>query len=376
MRNDQASSQGSTGFVREQAGVTSARIDKTPHVPGDHSHNLDVLRALAVSFVVISHLLLEHAVTSVGGFHVQSLGTLGVLIFFVHTCLVLMQSLERHGRTGGRQSLPLTFLITRAFRIYPMSIVVVLVLAVVALFSPRSSLTLSTLLSNIFLVQNLTGAPDITPVLWSLPYEVQMYLFLPGLFALTHFAGRHAWCWIAALWLGAVVLVLLVWKLGWNYELIKFFPCFLPGVLAYSLRRVSKDCPAALLFLFVGAGALVFPLSVGMGFSATILSWVFCLALGSIVPRCRDLESLRLRQCGKTLARYSYGIYLVHVPILYLCFHYLEALPRLIAWPLFFAGVSFVSFFAYHTIEKPGIAYGRALARRIGVQWARAARRA
>jgi peptidoglycan/LPS O-acetylase OafA/YrhL len=326
--------------------------------------------------VVISHLLLEHTVTSIGGFHVQSLGTLGVLIFFVHTCLVLMQSLERHDRAGGRQSLALTFLITRAFRIYPMSIAVVLVLALVALFSPRSSVTLSTLLSNIFLVQNLTGAPDITPVLWSLPYEVQMYLFLPGLFVLAHLAGRHAWYWIAALWLGAVVLVLLVWKLGGNYELIKFFPCFLPGVLAYSLRRVSKDYPAALLFLFVGAGAFIFPVAVGMGLSATILSWGFCLALGSILPWCRDLDSPGLRQCGRTLARYSYGIYLVHVPILYLCFHYLEALPGLIAWPLFIAGVSFVSFFAYHYIEAPGIVFGRALARRIGVQWARAARSA
>ncbi len=351
------------------ASCVPVRAGKDARDPGEYSHNLDLLRALAVCCVVVSHLLIEHSIRAIGSFHVQSLGTLGVMIFFVHTCLVLMQSLarqraaERHGPGPG-----LGFLVMRAFRIYPMSVLVVLVLGVMGQFSPAGSPSLSTFLSNIFLVQNLTGAPSITPVLWSLPYEVQMYLFLPGLFALAHLAGQNAWRWMLVLWCGAVIVVLLFWKLGLNHDLVKFFPCFLPGVLAYCLRQAPKPWSASILFLFVFTGAILFPCLVGMGGSATILSWVFCLALGALIPRCRELRSPSLAWCGKMLARYSYGIYLVHVPILYLCFRDLGALPALIRWTLFLAGVATVSGLAYHFIEKPGIAYGRALARRVGAR--------
>ena len=330
-----------------------------------HSQNLDVLRALAVGLVVISHLLIEYSQLMIGRFHVQSLGTLGVLIFFVHTCLVLMQSLERHGSAGEHRMRGGSFLLMRAFRIYPMSILVVLAVSLAERLSSHGGPSVSTVLSNIVLIQNLTGAPSVTPVLWSLPYEVQMYLFLPGLFVLASLAGRRAWCWILLLWLAAIVVILLVWRLGLNYELVKFFPCFLPGVLAYCLRHSARRYPAAVLFLFVGAGAVIFPMLVGVGYSATVLSWVFCLLLGVILPQCRELRTPWLRTCGKTIAKYSYGIYLVHVPILYLFFRHFYALPGPIALLLFGGAVPLVAYFAYHWIEKPGIAYGRMLARRI-----------
>lgn len=357
-------------------GAGRIRSDGMQRPASAHSHNLDVLRALAVCFVVASHVLIEHTLTRLGVYHVQSLGTLGVLIFFVHTCLVLMQSLERQHGAMGRKSMALSFFVMRVFRIYPMSIVVVLIVSFVERLSSSGEPTLSTLVSNVLLVQNVTGAPSVTPVLWSLPYEVQMYLFLPGLFVLAQVAGRYAWCWIVALWLSAVVLVLLVWRTGLNYDLIKFFPCFLPGVLAYSLRNTSRRCSAATLFILVWSGVLAFPLLVGIGMSATVLSWFFCLALGSLLPRCRELRWPLLHRVGATLARYSYGIYLVHVPVLHFAFQYCEGVSRIVSWILFVFGVMALSYLAYHGIEKPGIAYGRALARRFESGWARTTHRA
>jgi peptidoglycan/LPS O-acetylase OafA/YrhL len=61
------------------------------------STNLDILRCTAVLLVVISHLYF-------GNYTLAVMGRLGVLFFFVHTCLVLMFSLERqHARNGSRR---------------------------------------------------------------------------------------------------------------------------------------------------------------------------------------------------------------------------------------------------------------------------------
>jgi len=58
-----------------------------------NSANLDVLRAIAVLMVFFYHLL-EYGYFSER--RVNRLGQFGVLIFFVHTSLVLMMSMERN----------------------------------------------------------------------------------------------------------------------------------------------------------------------------------------------------------------------------------------------------------------------------------------
>jgi peptidoglycan/LPS O-acetylase OafA/YrhL len=58
-----------------------------------NSANLDVLRATAV-LMVFCHHLLEYGYFSER--RVSGLGQFGVLIFFVHTSLVLMMSMERN----------------------------------------------------------------------------------------------------------------------------------------------------------------------------------------------------------------------------------------------------------------------------------------
>lgn len=335
------------------------------NVADEHSPNLDSLRTLAVGFVVLSHVLLEHAFTSIADYHVQSLGTLGVMIFFVHTCLVLMKSLERQVQSSGYRLLALSFLITRAFRIYPLSIFVVLTLVVIQLIFSDAQIGVLSLLSNLFLVQNLTGAASITPVLWSLPFEFQMYFFLPMLFSLAALGRERAWLWLVMIWCGIVGLILLLRQLGISVELIRYFPCFLPGVLAYCLRCSQRCLSSLFLFGFVLLAAAIFPLLVGKGLSATGLGWLTCLGLGFLIPKCRNVQTKWIQQCSDTVARYSYGIYLVHVPMLYLSFSYFKALPVWLAWGLFVGGSALASYLAYHCIEKPGIAYGRLLAQRM-----------
>jgi peptidoglycan/LPS O-acetylase OafA/YrhL len=339
-------------------------MDLPARTLNDRSPNLDVLRTLAVSFVVVSHVLLDHSLDRIGHYHTQTLGTLGVMIFFVHTCLVLMRSLARHDGTGTRRAAALSFLASRIFRIYPLSVAVVLLLAALG-WGPH--LAPPALLSNVFLVQNLSGSPSITPVLWSLPFEVQMYLFLPALYWWTGAGAWRAWRRVLALWGMCVLLVGACRWYGAGADLVKFFPCFLPGVLAYCLRTAPLRWPAGVLFGGVGAAAIVYPLLVGLGASATVLAWGLCLGLGGLIPSCADVTWAWVKAGAAIVARYSYGVYLVHVTVLDIAFHRLKGMPPALDWLVFAGGVAALSYAAYHVIEKPGIGFGRRVVDRMAV---------
>lgn len=94
--------------------------------PGAESPNLDLMRSFAVLFVLVSHLPVAIGLSVRTGFHLGSLGLLGVVVFFVHTCLVLMLSLGRQVAARGPAHLHADFFVRRAFRIYPLSGAVVL----------------------------------------------------------------------------------------------------------------------------------------------------------------------------------------------------------------------------------------------------------
>ena len=331
------------------------------------STNLDVLRSLAVSLVVISHLLLDRSIVNPGGYDTHTLGTLGVLIFFVHTCLVLMHSLDRHAGAEGRSGMAVSFLLTRAWRIYPLSIVVVLVLSVIESTHSPVKPSLSMLLSNILLLQNITGSVSITPVLWSLPFEVQMYFLLPVLYRSSISWGVYSSFFIGGLWCASIALIYVFWLFELNFSLIKFLPCFLPGILAFCQRELPRMHSPIVLFAYVGAMSIVYPALVGREINATVLSWIICLFLGLLIPRCQEIQSTTLAACGRVIARYSYGIYLIHDPVRYLSFHYIKGISTFTAWSIFICALSGLSYLAYHLVEKPALEYGRALISRLNL---------
>lgn len=334
------------------------------------SSNLDVLRSMAVLFVVISHLPVVSSF-QIGGYHTQALGLLGVLIFFVHTCLVLMMSLERQSMVYGKRDFARTFFVRRVFRIYPLSIVVVLLLllTVMSFVDPalQAQSSLWVVVSNVLLINNFSELPSIPGALWSLPFEVQMYVLLPGVFILVEKSGNKALVVMGLLWLASVALVMIVWRMGLNYNLIKFIPCFLPGVVAFTLRSSQRNISPVWLFLYVIAVAILYPWAVAHGMKENVLSWPVCLVLGLIIPMCCDIESAWLKTTCNLIARYSYGIYLVHGPCLELAFDYFKELQILLQWVIFVGATIVLSYLAFHFVEKPGIKFGRRIARRVSL---------
>jgi peptidoglycan/LPS O-acetylase OafA/YrhL len=258
------------------------------------------------------------------------------------------------------------------FRIYPLAVVTVAVVFAIHI-SPLSwgnvpvvPPTAGNILSNLFLVQNLTKAPSVTGPLWSLPYEVQMYVLLPFLYLI---ARRKDWTWIlGSIWVGSVALGMLSAHNHLSFlrifGLAAYAPCFLAGVIAYHLSRKSQRA-------IVGFWA--WPLTLGILTLAYWLSenfywkryngWACCLPIGLLVCYCAESTHLWLNRATHYIAKYSYGLYLGQIPVLWLAFVKLENLPIALRWLVFLGGITAVSVGSYHLIEKPFIDIGTRLTR-------------
>jgi len=334
------------------------------------SPNLDFLRSSAVLFVLGFHVLymFEHRhspnVSRLGLLH--SIGHWGVLIFFVHTSLVLMFSLERQqSRFPGKPSY-LPFLTRRVFRIYPLSMAIVLL--VLTLKLPVASLTEGKftaahlgwggIASNLLLLQNLYHTDSVIIPLWSLPYEMQMYLFLPLLFFLVR-SARYLWSipllWVAAAFLGS--------HNGWLErhgvpDFITFVPCFLSGIVAYKLTKTWRLRLPAFLWPFALGVLTVFYLEEPTYQRA----WYSCLLLGVAIPQFQEMTNRISRKAFQVIARYSYGIYLVHFICIWLAFEAVGSAPVWLRWTILLITVSVFPCLLYHLLEKPMIRRGEKVA--------------
>jgi peptidoglycan/LPS O-acetylase OafA/YrhL len=290
------------------------------------SANLDLLRAIAVVLVLAQHLAKRLYVDQFAGMPTSSWGLFGVLLFFVHTCLVLMYSMERSGLTGW--PLVKNFITRRVFRIYPLSIIAVLAALALHLDSDINGIHglshgsfpgIVGAAANLLLIQNLLYVKSIVNVLWSLPFELQMYAFLPFLFLGIHqrFVERRSTTWpLLGLWIASVGAALAqphVPGLG-RLSILLFIPNFLPGVIAYSLPhrpRIASFLWPAFILLLVAAFATRPALSTG---------WVLCFVLGLMIPHFQEIQSTWLRAAANRIATYSYGIYLSHQFSLWIVF--------------------------------------------------------
>lgn len=338
------------------------------------SPNLDFLRSMAVLSVLGFHVLMlfekRHSpyATPFGFFH--SVGNWGVLIFFVHTSLVLMFSLERmHLRFPGKPSY-IPFITRRVFRIFPLSMFIAALVMVLKLPVANvdaggtfvtAHLSWAGVLANLFLWQNLSHTTSVIAPLWSLPYEMQMYLFLPPLFLFVR-SVRRVWP-VLLLW----VLAMLVGRHSAGLErlgvpdFIIYVPCFLSGILAYKLTKTWRlNLPAwlwALVLAVITVAYLYNPLPRN--------SWYCCLLLGLAIPQFQEMKKPVARKAFQIIARYSYGIYLTHFISIWLAFQVMANANLWTQWMILLATVILFPFACYHLVEEPMIRVGEKVASRL-----------
>lgn len=336
------------------------------------SANLDLLRAIAVLLVLAQHLCKRLDIDRLAGMPTSSWGLFGVLLFFVHTCLVLMYSMERRPLAGW--PLLKNFATRRLFRIYPLSILAVVVALSLHLDSDINGIHglsrgefpgIVSVASNLLLVQNLTGAKSIVNVLWSLPFELQMYALLPFLFLWIHKKANRSerLLWpLLAIWIVSVVAAAAQSRIHAfsHLSILAFIPCFLPGVIAYTLpqrpRFASRLWP---LFIVVLAVTFTAHPTLSAG-------WILCLLLGLMIPLFHEIQSRSLCWIGNRIATYSYGIYLSHQFCLWVVFGPLASHAPALRISVLVEMLVGLPILLYHGIEKPMIKIGARLAGRLG----------
>ena len=274
-----------------------------------------------------------------------------------------MYSLERMARSAD--NVTRRFYLRRFFRIYPLSIFCITLALVLHIpnntWKNADIITPRIVLSNLLLVQNLITKISVIGPLWSLPYEVQMYLVLPALYylALKRRCVLYL-CGLLAFFCGLGFLI--ARESGGHLNTAAYVPCFLSGVLCYSLRdRIRPFVPAAMwpvLVLLLFCGYCMLGLE---EYPPFWIGWIFCLILGLSINAFHDSTIKILNVPAEKVARYSYGVYLIHMPVLYFVFMVLN-IRNLVVGPLLFVAFTMIaSIVTYHLIESPFIEFGKRL---------------
>jgi len=312
------------------------------------------MRAIAVMTVLVAHCLPASSPQ-------QAAGHYAVLVFFVHTALVLLCSLERQ---AGAPGLARRFYIQRAFRIYPLSVLCVVVSLAFRIswpehvFTPPSTLSVA---ANLLLMQNLLHNPrSISVPLWSLPYEVQMYAVLPLVFWFIRKRGVLAAVSLAAISVALPVAETLAPPIPGRVVTL-FVPCFIGGALAYCGYGSRLRLPWWLWPVVIAAFGVIY-----WGTGQNIYcEWLGCIALGLLVPVFQQSPNRVITKSAAVVARYSFGIYVSHAPLLWLCFQRLSGLSVVARWLLFATLICTTPVALYHLVEEPMIRVGKALSYRL-----------
>ncbi len=289
----------------------SARADIRPRQM--RLESLDGLRALAALWVAWFHLYQRNEFLRPDGLAAEIMhwtsqyGWLGVQAFFVITGFVIPYSLRARRYPGGVSNAS-RFLGKRALRLYPPFFAAAVLTFAIWIAAPlvpgfqgeAVEVSAGWAFANFALVAPLLGEAWANPVFWSLLVEIQYYLVIALLFALSprvpqgRFAIPLAIC-VAACLLSAILPQVL-------HSLFTWAPLFVIGYLLY--LHMVQDC-AKLPLLLVGAFAMA-----TMAWSG---QWLEMVPVGITVA------VILLRWSPGPvmlwLGAISYSLYLVHYPI-------------------------------------------------------------
>jgi peptidoglycan/LPS O-acetylase OafA/YrhL len=289
---------------------------RTPHTLVQEAHpialpNLDGIRAIACLLVVISHVPWAGKP--------PALGAVGVALFFVLSGF-LMSYL--YARSPWTLSTATRYVIARFSRIAPIYWLVVSLCIAISYLEPHTDFSMRIQGWQQISRHYLFGGSGY--VFWSIPPEIQYYLFFPLLWWSMARQTSHAWALpLLALLSAALVLTHAHWP---GLALPHKLHFFLAGSLAGLLPRHHWDSPpdrAALVLLQIGAlGLVLAPLwlytSQTTMYDATELGLVFALGIYLLSLNSGWTRAAFASRWMRAIGHASFSIYLMHA----LVFHF------------------------------------------------------
>ena len=207
-----------------------------------------------------------------------------------------------------------------------------------------------------------------------------MYLALPALFLLASrvksWWGMIAFWWfVVALWFatGFFTGTLPLSEGGIRspvealLKFTRFAPCFLPGIVAYKLWRLPRFLPALFWPVFLGLCCAAFMWLSGSQPIET--GWFLCFAIGLGSCFFREMQENPLTRLAKRIARYSYGIYLLHYFAIWIGFVVCRKLNIGLQIAIFVTVLVSLSVLLYHAGESPLIAAGVKVSQKFRHPW-------
>jgi peptidoglycan/LPS O-acetylase OafA/YrhL len=324
---------------------------------------LDVLRGIAIMMVLGRHAKvcpeetsqLLHSLSSTW----QMGGWAGVDLFFVLSGFLVGNLIFRELKETGQFRVG-RFLLRRGLKIYPAYYCCLLISILGGLVLKRPSLSFSQISAEAFFCQNYM--PGIWNHTWSLAVEEHFY-FLLAMLAFVFPARGHIRVAMIVTLCTAIVARFLTSQvpLGDSFfrhvapTHLRIDALMAGAILAYSwafdsLKASIESQPRAVLFFGVaGACCFVLPFILPLTSSRWLVTWGFSVlslaSVGVILFALVWLRSSALSSLG-SIGRYSYGIYLWHIPVggwLVPAARYL--VPPIKFWPLeflFYLGSSIV----------------------------------
>jgi peptidoglycan/LPS O-acetylase OafA/YrhL len=354
--------------------------------------DIEGLRAVAVVFVILSHLQLGENLFS-GGF-------VGVDIFFVISgyliTSLLMHEYSKNAKANkgsGWISLRI-FYFRRARRLLPAAILVLfatVLFSYIFLNSVKAGQTLKDSLFALFFLANLNLISQNTDYFqqgfesgplqhfWSLSVEEQYYLIFPTLFLITVVLNglkigkyRLRWRNRLALVVGTLTAVSLIWSIiqsnaspvsGYFSSLARAWEIGVGSLLAIGIFKGVPKESRLLNTVLASAGVFGIFLSVTIfnssslfpGFNALLPTLSTCCLIYVGASRSQSVVTRLLSTKVFTfLGKISYSLYLWHLPILILIPQFLEPkLSQSVSRVILLIPIFLLSILTYFFIERP-----------------------
>jgi peptidoglycan/LPS O-acetylase OafA/YrhL len=328
------------------------------------SNNFNLLRLFAASLVILSHCSAlawgqnPELIWNYMG-HLETGGSIGVLIFFAISGFLVVQSFVSRGKLKY-------FLAARALRIYPGLVAAVIFSVIIGAFATEWPLRdfLRDHQTRRFLIHNsmaypiefsLPGVFEHNPLkggvngsLWTLPLEIQMYLVVAAFGLMSLFRTREIYNAVFA-----AFLILVCSVKGEALPLIAAHPeaprlaiAFLCGAFLFMNRdRVRISIPWALFFaVFIVWGHTRIP-NIRMIYIPAIVYIVFVLGYH---PKLFFAPYTRLGD-------YSYGLYIYAFPTQQIISYYHPGIHQFQLFALAFPCILVTAVLSWHFIEKPAL---------------------